>query len=49
MRDEPNEDRPEESDADSSRRRATSVKLAWVFGVLALVVYLVAIWKLRPI
>ncbi|MFN3543503.1 MAG: hypothetical protein ACK4UX_01425 [Thiobacillus sp.] len=49
MNNETDEERPDRKDPAWSRRRATSIKLAWAFGALALIVYLVAIWKLRPI
>lgn len=49
MANEKQEARPDRKGPDWSSRRAASIKLALVFGALALVVYLVAIWKFRPI
>lgn len=35
-------------DPEWARRRATSIKLALVFGAVAVLVFVLALWKFRP-
>jgi len=35
-------------DPEWTRRHASSVRLAWVFGAVAVLVFVLALWNLRP-
>jgi hypothetical protein len=44
----PEPDQMNRDDPEWARRRATSVRLALVFGLVAVLVFVLAIWKFRP-
>jgi hypothetical protein len=35
-------------DPEWARRRAASIRLAWMFGGVAVLVFVLALWKFRP-
>lgn len=42
-------DQPHTEKADWDARRAASRRLGWIFGGLAFALFLIALWKYRPI